>query len=192
MPLFDWITTKLHGHGRRVQRPPLVSHARTAAVWSILRHLKEELNVFLTVDGLTSDNLFSAKACSALNRPHFCRGFSRQNDDGLRDRGTGLGRNPGHHYPAIGHSEKSPCPNLKKLGEPASTTAMMATFFPCLIAAIGWGRLTGIDFTGCRAVCLWNGHSEDHEIWVCGVEVAAALPPVPRIWDLTPFPVAFP
>lgn len=82
------------------------------------------------------------------------------------------------HYPTIGHSENSPCPNLKKLGEPASTTAMIAAFFPCFIAAIGWGRLSGVSLTGCCVVCLWNGHNENREIEATGVEAVVTLVPI--------------
>ena len=94
------------------------------------------------------------------------------------------------HHPTIGHSEKSPCPNLKKLGEPASTTAMMATFFPCLIAAIGCGRLSGVGCVACCVVWLWNGHSENHEIEANGAEVVT-LPPAPGVLVLMSFPVVF-
>ena len=54
----------------------------------------------------------------------------------------------------------------KRLGELASTTAIIATFLPCFIAAIGWGRLPGVGFTGCCAVCLRNGHNKNQEIKV--------------------------
>ena len=107
------------------------------------------------------------------------------------------------HYPTIGHSANSPCPNLKKLGEPASTTAMMATFLPCFIAAIGWGRLPGISFTGCCAVFLRNGHNdnENQEIKVAEPGIRVTFPPASRTlgrvlfirsfpWCLSPPPLA--
>ena len=97
-----------------------------------------------------------------------------------------------HHHPTIGHSANSPCPNLKKLGEPASTTAMMATFLPCFIAAIGWGRLPGLSFTGCCAVCLRNGHNENQEIKAAEPEILVARPPASRALGRVPFVRSFP
>jgi len=58
-----------------------------------------------------------------------------------------------------------------------------------LIAAIGWGRLSGVDFTGCCAVCLFHG--KNHEVEVGGVETVVALASTPGVLGLPSFPVVF-
>lgn len=65
-------------------------------------------------------------------------------------------RNEGHtsqpyvrtvlHYPNIGQTSNAPCPNLKKLGVPASTTAITAVFVPDLSAIKGCGRGPSFSF----------------------------------------------
>ena len=95
------------------------------------------------------------------------------------------------NYPTIGHSENSPCPNLKKLGEPASTTAIMAIFFPCFITAIGWGRLPGVAFTGCWVIRLWNDNQGNHGVEVSGVGAIVTRSPVSGALSWAPFSVTF-
>ena len=67
---------------------------------------------------------------------------------------------------------------------------MIATFFPCLIAAIGWGRLSGVGFTGCCAIC-WC-HGENHEVELGGSGAVVTLSSTPEVLDSTSFPVVFP
>ena len=54
----------------------------------------------------------------------------------------------------IGHSVKTPCPNLKKLIVPASTTATTTIFFPVLSEG------KGLEGRGC-AVCVFCGPNHD-------------------------------
>ena len=46
-----------------------------------------------------------------------------------------------------------------------------------------------VGFTGCCAVRLWNGHSENHEVELGWDGVVVALPSTPGVLDLTSFPV---
>lgn len=51
----------------------------------------------------------------------------------------------GHRkYQKIAHSSNAPCPNLKKLVLPASTTAIMTVFLPALMAINGCGRRASV------------------------------------------------
>jgi hypothetical protein len=48
----------------------------------------------------------------------------------------------------IGHSENAPCPNLKKLMFPESTTAIIIFFFPAFKAIKVWGLWGGDTVVG--------------------------------------------
>jgi hypothetical protein len=70
------------------------------------------------------------------------------------------------HYEIIGNSLKAPWPNLKRLIDPASTTATTTCFFPDLSTMNGFG-LQG------EACSILNAHGNSRRIkdcWAVGAE----------------------